>query len=56
MSGQSAEERDNSDDFKLEESESNEETRNEQYLDTVKTVCWKISAAENSATEFSASK
>ena len=39
MSGQSAEERDNDDEYKLEDSEVNEEIRNDQYLDTVKTVC-----------------
>jgi len=39
MSGQSAEERDNNDGYKLDESEVNDESRNDQYLDTVKTVC-----------------
>ena len=39
MSGQSAEERDNNDGYKLDDSEVNDESRNDQYLDTVKTVC-----------------
>ena len=39
MSGQSAEERDNNDEYKLDESEVNDESRHDQYLDTVKTVC-----------------
>ena len=43
MSGQSAEERDNEeDDFKAEESEitdDNQDTLNQSYLNTVKTIC-----------------
>ena len=46
MSGQSAEERDNDDEYKLEDSEVNEEIRNDQYLDTVKTVCWKLTTLQ----------